>query len=182
MITTSRFVLRPLHPADATERYSRWFDDATFIVAGKSAHGVPELKAYIEERIGREDVLFLGIFTRDTGEHIGTIKYEPVDRDRRYAVMGILVGEREWRGRGAAAEVISASSQWLRERHGIDTIVLGVEGENAPAIRAFGKIGFRREASNKLPGLPKSAFAMVWRMDHPEGPAAGVHAPGAGSA
>lgn len=165
MITTPRFVLRPLEPDDATERYSRWFDDATFIVAGKSAHGVPELRAYIEGRVGREDVLFLGIFTRETGEHIGTIKYEPVDRDRRYAVMGIFVGEREWRGLGVAAEVIDASSRWLHERHGIDTIVLGVEGANAPAIRAFGKIGFRREACDKLPGLPSSAFAMVWRMD-----------------
>ena len=165
MITTPRFVLRPLEPDDATERYSRWFDDAAFIVAGQSAHGIPELSAYIEDRVGREDVLFLGIFTRDSGEHIGTIKYEPVDRDRRYAVMGIFVGEQEWRGCGVAAEVIGASSRWLRERYRIDIIVLGVEGANTPAIRAFGKIGFRREACDELPGLPGSAFAMVWRMD-----------------
>jgi RimJ/RimL family protein N-acetyltransferase len=166
VITTRRFVLRPLTPDDATERYSRWFDDASFIVGAKSAHGVADLRAYIEARAGREDVLFLGIFTREAGAHIGTIKYEPVDRERRYAVMGIFIGEREWRGRGVAAEVITASALWLRERKGIDSIILGVDRENTAAIRAFGKIGFQREASDRIPPRDDGSFAMVWRMDN----------------
>ena len=166
MIATERFVLRPLTPDDASERYSRWFDDAAFIVAARSPHGVADLRSYIEEREGRDDVLFLGIFTRAGGEHIGTIKYEPVDRGQRYAVMGIFVGEPAWRGRGVAAEVIRASSLWLRDRYGIDTIVLGVERENAPAIKAFGRIGFKREASDRIPSGDDRSFAMVWRMDN----------------
>jgi RimJ/RimL family protein N-acetyltransferase len=166
VITTDRFVLRPLTPDDASERYSRWFDDASFIVGAKSAHGVPDLKSYIEARAGREDVLFLGIFTRADGTHIGTIKYEPVDRERRYAVMGIFIGEREWRGRGVAAEVITASALWLRDRAGIEAIVLGVDRENAAAIKAFGKIGFQREPSDRIPPRDDASFAMVWRMEN----------------
>jgi RimJ/RimL family protein N-acetyltransferase len=165
VILTPRFLLRPLTPDDATERYSGWFDDADFIVGAKSAHGVAELRAYIEARQRRDDVLFLGIYTRDDGEHIGTLKYEPVDSAERYAVMGIFIGERDWRSRGVAAEVIRASAAWLREKRGIDTIVLGVDRANTHAIEAFGRIGFRTEPSDRIPPRDSGSFAMVWRMD-----------------
>lgn len=166
VIDTERFVLRPLTPDDASERYSRWFDgDADFIVAAKAAHSVEDLRQYIEERAGRDDVLFLGIYTRD-GQHIGTLKYEPVNREERYAVMGIFVGEREWRSRGVAAEVIRASAFWLRDSWGIDTIVLGVDRNNARAIKAFGKIGFVAEPSDRIPPRTDGSFAMVWRIGH----------------
>jgi RimJ/RimL family protein N-acetyltransferase len=166
VILTARFALRPLTAADASERYSRWFDDdADFIVAAKSAHSVADLRSYIEERVGRDDVLFLGIYTREEGQHIGTIKYEPIDAPGRYAVMGIFIGERDWRARGAAGEVIRASAQWLRQNRGIDTIVLGVDRNNARAMRAFEKIGFRFEASDKIPPRTDGSFSMVWRME-----------------
>jgi RimJ/RimL family protein N-acetyltransferase len=166
VIETPRFILRPLEPGDATERYSRWFDaDADFIVAAKSSHSVDDLRAYIEERIGRDDVLFLGIYTRDDRQHIGTLKYEPIDREERYAVMGIFIGERDWRSRGVAAEVIRASAFWLRENCGIDTIVLGVDRNNARAIKAFGKIGFVVEPSDRIPPRTDGSFAMVWRLE-----------------
>lgn len=165
MIVTQRFVLRPLVPGDASERYSRWFDaDADFIVAAQSSHSVADLRAYIEARAGRDDVLFLGIFTREDGQHIGTIKYEPLDSGAGYAVMGLFIGERDWRSRGAAAEVIRASAQWLSEHRGIDTIVLGVDRNNARAIRAFEKIGFRAEPSDNIPQRTDGSFAMVWHM------------------
>lgn len=40
--------------------------------------------------------------------------------------MGILIGEKDWRGRGAASEVIIASAMWLKENFGINKIFLGL--------------------------------------------------------
>ena len=168
MITTSRFVLTALTPNDATERYRSWLDDeatSTYIVSAKSPNSMADLRAYIETRAARDDILFLGIFTRDTHEHIGNIKYEPVNVKERYAVMGILIGEPSWRGRGVAAEVIRTSGLWLRDRHGIKEVILGIEREHRYAIKAYQKVGFRAELTDKIPVDPVKAIAMIWHLD-----------------
>lgn len=173
MIITPRFALRPLTPDDATERYADWFNDeaaANHIVSASSAHDVADLRAYIEARAGREDVLFLGIFTRSGNEHIGNIKYEPLNLQEHYAVMGILVGEAAWRGRGVAGEVIAVSGMWLRNRLGIEEIILGVSHDHKAAIRAYEKIGFRPEPTDKIPPRSEGSLAMVWRLDGAQGP------------
>ena len=80
---------------------------------------------------------------RDSGEHIGNIKYEPIDIEEHQATMGILIGEENWRGRGVATEVINKSAIWLQENLTINKILLGVDVGNIGAIRAYEKSGFK---------------------------------------
>lgn len=167
-ITTPRFSLRSLTIDDATARYSSWFDEVTssqYITAAQCDHGVESLRAYIMEREGRDDVLFLGIFTRYGHEHIGNIKYEPVDLVHGYAVMGMLIGEREWRGQGVAEEVIQHSAAWLQQTWGIREILLGVAKDNHAAISAYEKAGFKREQTKRIVIDPESSISMVLRLD-----------------
>lgn len=169
-ITTARFRLRPLQPQDATERYSQWLDDAVasrFIEAARQPHDANHLRQYIEDRIGRRDVLFLGIFARHERTHIGNIKYEPVSEKEGFAVMGILIGEPAWRGLGVAEEVITASARWLRTNRNVWEIILGVMREHHSAIRAYEQIGFRIGPSTHVPARPE-ILTMVWRLDPPE--------------
>lgn len=145
LLQTERFELRPLSPRDATDRYLAWLaeDNARrYILAAREKLSLDDLRAYIESRVGRRDVLFLGIFERASGGHIGNLKYEPIDESARTAEMGILIGEPEWRGRGVAREVITASARWLQEQRGIKKILLGVEKENAGAMTAYRRTGF----------------------------------------
>lgn len=168
-LSTPRFLLRPLQVDDVTEAYSRWFDDpevARYVVSARKAHNVAVLRRYVEERNGREDVLFLGIFTRDGASHIGNIKYEPVNQDEGFSVMGILIGDRAWRGQGVAHEVIDASARWLQVHRGIREIRLGVSKTHRSAIAAYEKIGFRRASCADISVDPET-HVMVWRLDSP---------------
>jgi RimJ/RimL family protein N-acetyltransferase len=113
-----------------------------WIAAAASDHGLADLQDYVLERVGREDVLFLGIFEKEHGSHIGNIKYEPVLPDDGSAVMGILIGEPFFRGKGVFAEVFVASAAWLKIERQIDRIYLGVDTTNQAAVRAYQKIGF----------------------------------------
>jgi [ribosomal protein S5]-alanine N-acetyltransferase len=97
---------------------------------------------YIRDKNLQSDVLFLGIFSSATNEHIGNIKFEPVNSTMGYAVMGMLIGERAWRGQGAAGEVLDCTATWLRKNRAIKQILLGVQNHNLPAIRAYEKVGF----------------------------------------
>ncbi|KPV97329.1 Mycothiol acetyltransferase [Pseudoalteromonas sp. P1-9] len=140
-IVTPRFELIELTPNHATKHYLSWFADPhtqQFIVT--LAHSLEELKTYIAAKRADEKCLFLGIFYH--GSHIGNIKYEPIESSKAQATMGILIGEKDWRGKGVAGEVIMASSIYLREHYGINRILLGVEQENIAAVQAYKKLGF----------------------------------------
>ena len=146
IINTYRFILREITEEDASETYLSWLKDpltVKYITAAGAQNELSNLKQYIRERVGRNDVLFLGIFDAISGQHIGNLKYEPINIELRYAIMGILIGEVTYRGKGVAKEVITASSKWLYENRNINEILLGVHMENAPAIKAYQNMGFK---------------------------------------
>jgi ribosomal-protein-alanine N-acetyltransferase len=161
IISTTRFILKPLTLNDVTDRYASWLSDSTsgkFILA--RFYG-SDLKKYVSERSNRDDVLFLGIFNKIDGLHIGNIKYEPIDSQQSYAVMGILIGDAAWRGKGVAREVILASATWLHKNKKIDQIVLGVSKSNNAAIQAYQKIGFVEKPSKYVPNINNKNKIMV---------------------
>ena len=144
-IETRRFILRGLTVADVSERYLDWLSDPEarkWIVAAAQAQRMADLQDYVAQRVGRADVLFLGIFEKSSGVHIGNIKYEPILPDQGSAVMGILVGDPSFRGKGVFAEVFGASSNWLKKERRITRIHLGVEKAHQAALKAYQNAGF----------------------------------------
>jgi aryl-alcohol dehydrogenase-like predicted oxidoreductase/RimJ/RimL family protein N-acetyltransferase len=145
---TARFYLRRLTFADVSDEYLSWIRDQNsnrFIETADPTYDLDSLRSYVEQREHKSDVLFFGIFVRGTNEHIGNIKFEPIDSLAGSATMGILIGNKDWRGRGVAGEVLEASAQWLFDEHGIAKIVLGVDSNNKAGIRAYLKAGFRAD-------------------------------------
>ena len=166
-IDTERFHLRELGVDDATERYLGWFGDSAavkYISAAAATEQRSDLQEYVRRRMVRDDVLFLGIFDRETGLHVGNIKYEPVSTSDGYAIMGVLIGEPEYRGRGVTPEVLLASAIWLKEHRRIRQIVLGVHAENTAAIRAYERVGFVVEETPHVQGPHPDSLTMVWHL------------------
>lgn len=144
-ILTPRFRMRELNEGDVTARYLGWLAEPTalrYIESAQKTHQISTLAEFVRQRINRSDVLLLGVFEKTSGLHIGNIKYEPIDSINGYAIMGILIGDPDFRGKGVAAEVVFASAKWLKEHRSIRQILLGVNIENLPAIQAYKKIGF----------------------------------------
>lgn len=167
-IVTERFLLRPLTPDDATDRYLGWLrqeETRRYILSADQIGSLADLRRYLAEKSERQDVVFLGIFERERGGHIGNIKYEPVKTGEGYALMGILIGEPAWRARGVAQEVIAASAQWLQAHRGISRVVLGVERDNELAISAYRKSGFRAEDSEHVSSPDRKIISMVLHLD-----------------
>jgi ribosomal-protein-alanine N-acetyltransferase len=163
-IQTSRFFLRPLTVSDATEKYLGWMKEdsvAKYITAASDTQSLASLEAYILEKSTKDDCLFLGVFDRIRGEHIGNIKYEPICFIRKEAVMGVLLGDTNWRGKNVFNEIFLASQQWLLDTYSIKAIILGVNRSNVAAIRAYEKAGFSIDfvADND----DSSALKMVFR-------------------
>jgi RimJ/RimL family protein N-acetyltransferase len=145
IITLDRFYLRQLTTADATDKYLSWFEDkvtAEFIQYARIKPSRKELQLYIKSKMESGDALFFGIFYLKDDSHIGNIKFEPIDFIDMSAEMGILIGDRSWRGQGVASEVILGAGAWLNTRLQIEVMKLGVLRHNVMAVKAYEKIGF----------------------------------------
>ena len=145
IINTERFQLKSLTTEDVTEQYLSWFSGSEevekYIDFAKKEADIDELVQYVSDKENREDVLFFGIFT-NSGDHIGNVKHEPINLKDKTATMGVLIGEKEWRGKGVAPEVVKASSEYLGKTYGVRYIYLGVERSNIPAVSAYKKMKF----------------------------------------
>jgi RimJ/RimL family protein N-acetyltransferase len=166
-IETLRFVLRSLTQQDATRRYLDWLHDPDanrFIESARQPPTMQQLKEYIAEREIREDVIFLAIMDRSSELHVGNIKFEPIDLNRGYAVVGILIGDASFRGRGVAAECLLACGAWLASNVGVRQLVLGVHRENGAAIRAYEKVGFQIRATPYIHNQGIEGVTMTWDL------------------
>jgi len=164
-IETKRFMLRRLTEADASEKYLSWLNDdmaGRFIQSSSMIRSVEDIRIYILEKSLVSSVIFLGIFDKLSLEHIGNIKYDDIDLDRKEAVMGILIGEVRYRGLGVGPEVITASANWLHSNFGVGRIHLAVNEFNIPAFRAYQKIGFVVSSQGSSDPKSNSAIRMHW--------------------
>ena len=165
---TKRFFLKPIELSDVGSHYLNWLkspQDNKFIYSVNTSITIQILKEYVRCRLARKDILFLGIFEKNSGLHIGNIKYEPINFSENYAIMGILIGNKSWRGRGVAVEVLLATAKWLKENIGTKEILLGVNRENLSAISAYKKIGFISGVSVLTPQLNGSDISMTWKLE-----------------
>ncbi len=164
LIITKRFILSHLTVNDVTERYLGWLNDSVTAKYISSRLNIFELRKYVLERCGRDDILFLGIHDKCTGLHIGNIKYEPVNSILGYAIMGILIGDSQWRGKGVAAEVLLATARWLNHNRHIKEIILSVDKKNISAIRAYSKVGFREKSTTYIKNTNCESTSMIWKL------------------
>ena len=144
-LKSERFIIRDLSNRDVNERYLSWIKDKTsnkFIEASSASQDIAKLRSYVRERSNLDIVRFFGIFDKISKRHIGNIKYEPINIDMNYAIMGVLIGEIPYRGIGVFNEVYSLSSQYIRSTYNIKKIFLGVDQNNIAAIKSYIKSGF----------------------------------------
>ena len=146
MINSQRFLIKELTISDVTEEYLNWLKyDSEILdqIQGASALlTISNLKAYVKKNTEDNNVLFFGIFIKDSQKHIGNIKFDPINVKDSFAIMGILIGDKEWRAKGVFSEIILVIGKWLFKKFRINVIALAVDKNNYFAIRAYEKSGF----------------------------------------
>lgn len=135
--------LSELTEDDATENYAHWLNDPEVNRWLETRNvTIPELKKYILEKRENPNAVLFGIFWNENGEHIGNIKLEPIDHEKKEATIGILVGEKEYWGKGAATEATNLATDYAFSVLKMRAVTLGVIPENKPALRVYEKCGF----------------------------------------
>jgi ribosomal-protein-alanine N-acetyltransferase len=139
--------LRTLCEDDVGEAYARWMNDPDVVRYTESrfaSHGVEELRRYVAAVRRDPDALFLAMIAPRVG-HIGNIKLGPIDRAHATGDIGLLIGEKEWWGKGCASEAIRLISDHAFVALGLEKLTAGVYAPNVGCIKAFERAGFERE-------------------------------------
>jgi RimJ/RimL family protein N-acetyltransferase len=167
---TPRFTVRTLLDSDVGDGYGRWFSDPVvreFIAWRPGEDPIGELRRFASDHFNRSDSLLLGVFD-GSGQHVANLKYEPVDLPKGEAVLGVLIGHPDWRGKGLFCEVFAVSSEALAQRYGVRRFLLGVDAGNLAALTAYTRAGFRPleiesfdRAGDGLQGTPSGPTRMV---------------------
>jgi ribosomal-protein-alanine N-acetyltransferase len=155
-INFNNLILRTLDLSDDLQNYLFWMshpENNEYIQSAKKSYSLANLQDFIESCNLSPNTILLGIFDTELHNHIGNIKYENIDLARKTAVMGILIGEKSYRGRGIAKNVIEESAKWLNVNLSLQTIFLGVDQNNSAAIKIYSKIGFIPEKNQLQNGI-----------------------------
>ena len=110
-------------------------------------------------RFSKDELLYSGGTSRrlaiDTfdGEHIGNCMYYDVDLRRGRAELGIMIGKREYWGRGYGTDAVSALLEYVFANMSIDLVYLHTLEWNERARRAFAKAGLRETVKVRRSGL-----------------------------
>jgi ribosomal-protein-alanine N-acetyltransferase len=162
-INLNDLILRTLDLSDNLNNYLYWMshpENNEYILSAKKSYSLTDLQDFIESCNLSPNTILLGIFDTENHAHIGNIKYENIDLANKSADMGILIGEKNYRGRGIAKNVIEESVKWLNVNLGLQTIFLGVDQNHSAAIKIYSKIGFTPE-NNQL----QNGIKMRWDLN-----------------
>ena len=142
-------VLRTLDlNADSLIAYLSWLQDKSniFIEATKRDWDLQSLSAFVNQCNLSSDTCLLAIFYQ--GLHVGNIKFDSIDNTMREAWVGILIGNKEFRGLGLATRALDLGCTYFNNQ-GIYEFFLGVNLDNKPAIIAYEKAGFKYHRDHK---------------------------------
>lgn len=148
-IVSNRFTLRTLHFNDTFDSYLSWMRDVEnnkYILNARRDYSLEELVSFLDGNNRSPNEILLGIFTESL-EHIGNIRYSNINRSKKSTEVGFLIGSLKFRGLGVAEEVFLCSMEWINAKLQIETVYLGVDPRNTPAVKLYKKLGFSYIAS-----------------------------------
>lgn len=155
-IRGAQIILRELRTSDVGETYRGWMNDpevVRFTASRGQSYSLDDLKQFVARTAEDDSNLFMAILAEPSGGHIGNIKLGPIDRTNRSAKIGIIIGAKDFWGRGLATDAIRCISQHAFDDIGLHKVSAGCYRQNNGSITAFERAGFEIEGV-----LRESAF------------------------
>lgn len=144
----AKVYLRPLERSDLNDTYLGWLNDGEvtrYLETGTFPTAMQDLEKFYQGVTGsRSDVIF-AIVDGKSHRHIGNVKLGPINWVHRRATFGIMIGEKEFWGKGVGEEVTRLMVEYGFVRLNLNRIALGVFAEHEAAIRCYEAVGFQTE-------------------------------------
>jgi len=147
-----RLYLREVRPSDVNENYYRWMNDpeiTRYLESRFFPNSMESLREYVMTKLADKDTIFLAIILKDGHRHIGNIKLGPINWIHCVGEIGVLIGERNYWGKGYAPDAIRLVVDYAFRVLNLHKLTAGCYEENKGSIKAFQKVGFVIEGVRK---------------------------------
>lgn len=153
--------LEPLARKHISERYVAWFNDPE--VTRYNSHGarvmtLEDVEAYVARVEDSETEAVFAMVARDKGVHVGNITLQKIDPVNSNAEYAIILGDKEYWGRGIAAEASNLLLQFGFKDLGLHRIWCGTSAANVPMQKLAERSGFKQEGVRREAMLKDGVF------------------------
>lgn len=142
-----KIFLRPLLLSDISKKYLSWLNDPQTNLYNSHSifpYTIEQLKDYIKG-IDNKSKMVLAICDQKSGKHIGNISLQNIDWVARSAEFAILIGEKEFWGKGIGEETGKLMVQYGFNRLNLNRIHCGTSSENVGMQKLALNLGMKPE-------------------------------------
>jgi diamine N-acetyltransferase len=172
VIEGERIALGPIR-RDLVPLYHAWITDLSvnrFLLASASTMSLDQEYAWYEEHTKSRDLAYFTIYELPDYRPIGGVDLHAIDRVNRTAELGIMIGEKDARGRGLGTEAVRLMCDFGFNALDLHSIMLMTFGWNIAGQKAYLKaglreIGRRREARYFIGRYWDSIYYDILRSD-----------------
>ena len=160
----SRIFLRPLEREDLIGNMRRWANDPEitgFMSMGTFPNTVEGLEYEYAQLVADRHTagllqnpqspsnLVFAVITRDGNQHVGNVGLYSLNWIMRTAEVRVLLGEKEFRGRGYAGEAYRLVIEYAFDRLNMRRLHAGARVDNVASIVVLKKLGFVEEGRRR---------------------------------
>jgi RimJ/RimL family protein N-acetyltransferase len=164
MIQGTKTRLRALEYDDLAS-FVRWVNDPETrrFVAMRYPLSMTEEDNWWQARLQKKNDHIFAIETED-GTYIGNMGLHDLEPENRQAMLGIVIGPKEYWGRGYGPDAIRALLGWAFGYLNLNRVYLRVYAYNERAIRCYEKCGFQREGVLRQARYSDGHYSDEWIM------------------
>ena len=161
VLETERLILKPLNRYFLSQDYVNWMNDEKVNQHLESGgdYTLEKLTSYLKE-VEDNPKYFWAINLKETDQHLGNIKIDPIDLNLLWGEYGIMIGDRNAWGKGIAKEASKTVINFCFKTLNLNQINLGVKKNNLKAISLYEKLGFKINPQS----TPKTTTVEFYRM------------------
>lgn len=151
-ITGKKIYLREVRQSDINDNYYNWLNDPDvnqFLEIRYYPHSKDHISAFVKSKDGNSNEILYAICDKETKLHIGNIKLGPINWIHRFADVSLLIGEKNYWGKGLASEAIKLVSDVAFKKLNLNKLKAGCYSKNLGSVKAFKKVGFELEGELK---------------------------------
>ena len=144
VLESERLILKPLNMHFLSQEYVNWMNDEKVnrhLESGGN-YTLEKLTTYLKE-VEDYPKYFWAINFKETDQHLGNIKIDPIDLNHLCGEYGIMIGDRNVWGKGIAKEASKTVIDFCFNTLNLNQINLGVKKNNLKAISLYKKLGFK---------------------------------------
>jgi len=165
-LESDKYYLAPFKAADITNKYIGWLNNPSInqFLECRFVNQTPQsVGDYVNSFSGCDDKFIWGIYVKDNNAHIGTVTLHSISLLHRSAEIGLMIGDSEFWGLGAAEESFIIVISFAFNVINLRKVTTGTYSVNTGINFTLKKLNFSREGVLREAFFFNGQFIDGWR-------------------